>query len=952
MQARSPVLWDQLNLHAYNVIKFNGTCAISGNNAFCYWKIWSGSYTIAGAGGNLLQYDVWVSSTSPLIMAAVDFVCTDGTSMRGASPAITDQLGINAHPGTDLSGFATDTWYHRSIDVNALAGKTISFVSISFEGDNVGNYQAYFRNVRLSNNANALLVMFYDSAAHPYDPQNAVLNASAQVSNQGYSNVTVKSVTAYEQFGNRISPAISIDAAKVVNSSVVSWSSVVPMGITPASQVSGANAPPVPVGTTITILTSIDNQVTFQPASFNAPIPDLQPGFNVAGRSLYTQIALAITGTTPEVTPAVSTLTTLITTAYIAGTTNALASYDTTANFGTGTNSATKNWAYGPAPTVSNGDVTLDGMFYTWNQAGTPNQTLFGTASPAQANIRRQLQLTTGSGTDVRARLDSYDVGTNSFQNFTAQVTVQIPAGGGSTIGMVYRTTGWVNAGPDTYAYAAYIQATGVNLDRATNGGASAATHIASAAGTLTAGNWYTLKIIVNGSSHQVYVDEVLYINATDATYAAAGQLGLRLYSINPGFFQNFGVVTSLTGTWISPATSLNALGTIGNSAVFWNSIVPVGGSLICESSIDAGVSWQAVAQGGQIANLPPGTSVVGVSVQLRFTFTSPNASVTPVLQAVTIWATSQVTASGNRVSPVLALTNVGRLGGSVAAWNALLPAGCTLGVDTRIDSGSWIDRTSSPGEAIPGITPQVNPTVGSFTADSSANYTSTFATGGAAVTSATFDTGNSRLLLTGGTNALYINNLATALSDVDFFVDMDESDNGGLVWHFIDGSNFYDLVARDGSSSGSPQSSLTLFRTLAGVRTQVAQATGLVWPRLSYHRFRVTMLASVITVYMDGVQQLQYTDATPVGAGKCGMRNDVAAKISRYYQINMQPQGQDVSRTTSTSTSTRLLMTWRSAQTSGGISIRTKCRTSCRPTVYRRRGSEVLPLAGWTMAF
>src|SRR5258708_2575124 len=350
---------NQLNLHAYNVIKFNGTCAISGNNAFCYWKIWSGSYTIAGAGGNLLQYDVWISSSSAMQLAAVDFVCTDGTTLRDFnSQSLVDQFGIKAHPGTDLSGFATDTWYHRTIDVNALAGKTISFVSISFEGDNVGNYQAYFRNVRLSNNANSLLVTFYDSAAHPYDPQNAVLNANAQVSNQGYSNVTVKSVTAYEQFGNRISPAISIDAAKVVNSSQVSWSSVVPTGIAPASQVSGSNAPPVPVGTTITILTSIDSQLTWQQASFNAPIPDLAPGFNIAGRSLYTQIALAITGPTPEVTPAVSTLTTLITTAYIAGTTNALASYDTTANFNTGTTSNTQNWAYasGPGSPASNAE--------------------------------------------------------------------------------------------------------------------------------------------------------------------------------------------------------------------------------------------------------------------------------------------------------------------------------------------------------------------------------------------------------------------------------------------------------------------------------------------------------------------------------------------------------------------------------------------------------------------
>jgi len=65
---------------------------------------------------------------------------------------------------------------------------------------------------------------------------------------------------------------------------------------------------------------------------------------------------------------------------------------------------------------------------------------------------------------------------------------------------------------------------------------------------------------------------------------------------------------------------------------------------------------------------------------------------------------------------------------------------------------------------------------------------------------------------------------------------------------------------------------------------------------RGTYHRFKVNMTGSVITVYMDGIQMLTYTDATPVGAGKCGMRNDTAAKISRYYQINIQPQGDDVS--------------------------------------------------------
>src|SRR5258708_18695927 len=269
---------NQLNLHAYNVIKMTGTCAISGNNAFVYWKIWSGSQAIAS--GQSLQYDVWISSTSAAQQAAVDFVCSDGTTLHDFnSQGIVDAYGIKAHPGADLSGFATDQWYHRVIDVSALAGKTISFAQLSFESDSVGNYQAYFRNIKYVDVGGVtVLATFYDSTTHPYDPQNATLNANVQVSNNGYSNIGVQSVTAYDQTGSRISPAISIDAAKIVNSSQVSWSSVVPMGITPASQVSGANAPPVPTGTSITILTSIDNQVTFQQAGFNAPILDLKPG--------------------------------------------------------------------------------------------------------------------------------------------------------------------------------------------------------------------------------------------------------------------------------------------------------------------------------------------------------------------------------------------------------------------------------------------------------------------------------------------------------------------------------------------------------------------------------------------------------------------------------------------------------------------------------------------------
>jgi len=702
---------NQLNLKAYNVIKLNGTCAISGNNAFLYWKIWSGSQAIAS--GQTFQYDVWISSTSAAQQAAVDFVCTDGSTLRDFnSQGIVDQFGIKAHPSADLSGFATDQWYHRTIDVSALAGKTIAFVQLSFESDSVGNYQAYFRNIKYVDVGGVtVLITFYDSTVHPYDPQNATLNANSQVSNQGYSNVQVQQVTAYDQTGSRISPAISIDAVKVVNSSLVAWASVIPAGITPGSQ--SGNTPLVPAGTTLTISTSLDGQATFQPASFNAPISTLEAGFNVTGRSMYTQIQLAITGTTPEITPACSLLTTTVTTAYVAGTVNSLTTYDTTANFNTGTNVNTLNWAYVPddsIPGTPNGNVTLTGMFFNFLGAnganGTANLQLWGTASPAKTNFKRQCKLTTGTGTDVKARFLSYGpAGSDSFQNFTAQVLVQVVALAVGNSGIVYRTTGWVN-GNDTYAYYAGLTTNGPILYRATNGGASTSTLIANPAVTLTAGNWYTLKIIVNGSNHQVYIDDVLYINATDATYAATGNLGLRFYnnsgSTQSGLFENFGIVNALSGTWISPAVSLNALTTIGQSAVFWNSVVPNGGSLICESTINGGSTWQVVAQGGQIGNLPPGTSTVGISVQLRFTFTTLNASVTPVLQALSMWAVSQVTVSGNRITPVLSLAPVGRMGSNVLSWNANLPAGTTLGIDAGPDGTTWTDVSALNGQPLP----------------------------------------------------------------------------------------------------------------------------------------------------------------------------------------------------------------------------------------------------------
>jgi hypothetical protein len=261
---------------------------------------------------------------------------------------------------------------------------------------------------------------------------------------------------------------------------------------------------------------------------------------------------------------------------------------------------------------------------------------------------------------------------------------------------------------------------------------------------------------------------------------------------------------------------------------------------------------------------------------------------------------------------PSLSLSTVTpRVGATSIAWNALVPTNTTLGVDVSFDGVTWTDVTASNGGALPGIYSQPDPSIDGFDENTSANYTSTFRTGGAAA-SPTYDTAYSRLILTGGTNALYVYN-AISRADVDFFADLDQSDAGGLVWRYIDANNFYYLRLNDTLSSTGTLNTATLYKVASNVQTTLGSATiaytvGLStgssytvnFTRGTFRRFRVTMLAGVITVYCDGNQLLTYTDGSPLGAGLMGLYNNGGTTGSRYYQLWMSPQGDYVTGTPS----------------------------------------------------
>jgi hypothetical protein len=245
---------------------------------------------------------------------------------------------------------------------------------------------------------------------------------------------------------------------------------------------------------------------------------------------------------------------------------------------------------------------------------------------------------------------------------------------------------------------------------------------------------------------------------------------------------------------------------------------------------------------------------------------------------------------------PALSLAPIlPRIGATIASWNALVPGGTSLGVDISYDGVNWIDISSGNGNGFPTIFAQPEPTIDGFDLDTHINYNSTSRAGGS-VGTWNYNTVNSRLVATGGANAVFSYTLINKL-DVDFFVDMDQSDAGGVVWRFADPNNFYYIAIGDSLASVGTKNTLTLYRVASNVQTTLGSG-GITFTRGTFHRFRASMLSGVITIYVDGNQLLTYTDGSPLGTGTIGLFNNGGTTGSRYYQLWIQPQGDYVTGT------------------------------------------------------
>ncbi len=790
-----------LQLASHATLEYSGL--LGGNygssfgNAYAYQEFWNGSYTIVT--GDVLQYTVWINSSSPQIMAAVDFIYTDNSDLRDSGAV--DQNGITCHPNGDLKGFADNQWYMRTIDLSSMIGKTINWAQLGFEGDSAGQYTAYFRDILIQNGSTTHLTLYQGSTPHAslVSP-----NQNIRISANGYSNVTITPVIGYEQTGSRISNTVALDAAGIYRSSLLTWASSIPLvaGTTTAAG-------------TVTVSTSVDGGATWQPATNFAAVANLLAGTSLTGQTLQTQIVLAITANVPVLSPELTGITWTVQPSYVASKSDTRASYTSMSDW----NSGTKNNVQ-----ASNGDLTLNSVLRNWDDVNFSNQTMFGNVALQQGVYRHQGFLKAGNSAteDATIRFDF----AGQWGDFIASIDLQVPVNG-CHLGLIYRTTGWQNSN-DTYAYEVDISVNSISLGKGTNNssGSGSRSPLGSATLTLNAGDWHTLTVAAIGSSHTIYLDGVSYITATDGSYSS-GYLGVRNFNASSatqtGYFDNFGVIPQAAlapnapiPNWVSPSINLGNI-TVGTSIIQWNATQPNGTVINVLASVNGG-TYQACTNGAVIPGLTQGTVLTSGTLQIKVQLQTNQASSAPIVSGLTVWVLSAYSSSGTWTSPSLSLAFISNADTALVNWNGNLPnTNTAITMATSIDGGVTWQAVVNQGDPIANITTMPSPFVDSFTADSHTNYTQTnLATGGLA--SWVWDVVNARLLATQTTSIDgVLIPVGMTSADMQVIGDFNYSDSGGLIARMVDAANAYFLSIADASASVNANTA-KLYKTTGSV--------------------------------------------------------------------------------------------------------------------------------------
>jgi|GEM_PF-4433265 len=549
------------------------------------------------------------------------------------------------------------------------------------------------------------------------------------------------------------------------------------------------------------------------------------------------------------------------------------------------------------APLIS--QLDLAGYRADWSsEAYLFQQSLFGSSGTTgqQTISNSQLQVTCAANKQVYSRFNNQA----AIADFTAEFDVVVPSGSG-TAGLIYRTTHWAaDSANDTYAYLVYVGVGNINLGKGTNSSTGGFTLIQQVAvAGLTSGSTHRIKVVVSGSSHTVYVDGVSKISQTDATFNAAGQFALYHgdTSATAAVFGNVGIVPAESGTWVSPVINPSGASLAGATAVSWTASTPPSTSVTVQVQVstDGGATYGALTSCTNGAAIPGITALENLTnVRLKFTVTlsTTDATVTPTFSLLTASiASAYVSGTQQRISPALDLSAADIARTATVTWDATIPAGTTLLIETSIDHGATWQTITASGDEIPGLQYEPSPYDDIFDSDTSALFSQS---GGATWTWETMDNvlQGSNAAGSSGDGLLLYSGLSP--TDVILAADSSQADDLSLLAR-VNGTTYYRLRIQDSSTPNAAV--MTLYKVVSGVSTSLGTANVDFQPG-DLHRMELEIIGTALTASLDSTPILTASDSTISGAGECGLllaRPGSGTNFATLEWLHVEPQGQSL---------------------------------------------------------
>jgi hypothetical protein len=589
---------NQLTPNIQNALKFSAFLPISTDasagslSSFIQVKFWAASPITLGA-SDTLNFDVWVSDSNPEKVGNCILIFSDNTNSTG----VYDQNGVSTVSSTDLSGYAVNQWYTRQISLAAYSGKTIVAVCASCSAFSVGTYTWYLKNVYLSSLPGNKFFSTTQTTPQLNPPQ--IYRYAKFIT----STLQTAVVTTFDPNNSyRISTSLSIDPVKLIKSTNIFWN---------ASE-------------SVLLYVTYNGGSSWIACTNNAPLPGLPAGANVAGMSMQLKEVFGA-GDTPDALSVLESVSVSILSAPNATKSDIVTSFLTQANWNTGTHSATQ-------ADVS-GNLELAPFTRDWSSGGTTGQTAFLPSGTSQSVTGGAYTMTVGDNDATGAngfgtsRLDSL----GAALNFTLECDLKSNSSFEQT-GITYRQIYWNASVNNTFGYLVFIQPGSpgwVELGYGSNSNSDSYTAIANTQPNISTNTFYHIKIVVNGSRHQVYFNNATTptIDVTDTHFTQSGGFGFRGYHIvgdsgaKVSTWDNLVLAQQQSGTWTGPSTPISSLVTCGGSVITWQETGtdnPAAAYDFVQSSIDGGSTYQQCVNGGVIPGLTNGVSLSGKSVLIQ----------------------------------------------------------------------------------------------------------------------------------------------------------------------------------------------------------------------------------------------------------------------------------------------------------------------------------------------